>query len=92
MKKHYTLFAIIAFIVLTGIAQDEPRQSKQFYIGVFASPDLSFGKVPYPDSYFLSASNPNSNYNISKYSYTLGLEALYQMKDRVKQTHRCKIV
>ena len=83
MKKHYTLFVIVVLLCLTGVAQDEPRQPKQFYIGVFASPDLSFVNIPYPNSYFLSASNPNSNYNTSKYSYTVGLEALYQINTRL---------
>lgn len=80
--KHILSLILIIFLAHPFRAQDPYRTKKQFFLGVFASPDLSFTTNTVMNEGGQRIKNYKGNYNIPKFSFTAGLEALYQLNEK----------
>ncbi len=62
------------------------RPAGRFYTGGFISPDLSYSTIPRSNSGFPAIKNYQSDYDISKFSVTVGLEGMYQINQNLALT------
>lgn len=80
------ILIIIVFANITLFGQDEIRK-RQFYIGGFASPDISYRLLLNNTGINASTvSNSRDSYEIPKFGYTLGVNAFYQLNSRIALT------
>lgn len=93
MKTLRLIFAITVLSVTSLIAQDtipdtEPgyRPAGRFYTGGFISPDLSYSTIPRSNSGLPAIKNYQSDYDIAKFSVTVGLEGMYQINQNLALT------
>lgn len=93
MKTLRLILAITAFSGTALVAQDtipdiEPgyRPAGRFYTGGFISPDLSYSIIPRENSGMPAIRNYQSNYDIPKFSVTVGLEGMYQINENLAVT------
>ncbi len=93
MKTLRLIFAITVFSGTSLVAQDtipdtEPgyRPAARFYTGGFVSPDLSYSIIPRTNSGVPAIKNYQSDYDIPKFSVTVGLEGMYQINQHLALT------
>jgi hypothetical protein len=94
MKTLRLTLVLIALSVTSLSAQDtipgleEPayRPGGRFYTGGFISPDLSYSTIPRANSGMPAIKNYQSNYDVSKFSVTVGLEGMYQINQHLALT------
>ena len=70
------------FANITLFGQDEIRK-RQFFIGAFVSPDLSYRLLLNNTGTDLTLANSRDSYEIPKFGYTLGVNALYQLNSKI---------
>jgi len=77
--------SLLAQDTIPGISEIEPgyRPKNRFYVGAFVSPDLSYSIIQREDAGMASLKTNNSNYDISKFSVTVGFEAMYQVNQHL---------
>lgn len=70
------------------IPDTEPgyRPAGRFYTGGFISPDLSYSIIPRNNNGVPAIKNYQSDYDISKFSVTVGLEGMYQINQNLALT------
>lgn len=93
MKTLRLIFAIVLCSGTSLVAQDtipdtEPgyRPAGRFYTGGFISPDLSYSIIPRNNSGLPAIKNYQSDYDVSKFSVTVGLEGMYQINQNLALT------
>lgn len=93
MKTLRLIFIITALSGTSLVAQDtipdaEPgyRPAARFYTGGFISPDLSYSIIPRNNSGVPAIKNYQSDYDIPKFSVTVGLEGMYQINQHLALT------
>jgi hypothetical protein len=95
MKTPRLLHAFLLLISFSLTAQDtlndtfeEPvfRPGGEFYAGGFISPDLSWSSIPRQNTGSPVIKNYSSNYDLLKFSVTVGLEGMYQINQHLALT------
>jgi hypothetical protein len=94
MKTFRLTLVLIALSVSSLFAQDtipgleEPanRPGGRFYTGGFISPDLSYSTITRENTGMPAIKNYQSNYDIPKFSVTVGLEGMYQINQHLALT------
>lgn len=71
---------------IPGIEEPAFRPGGRFYAGGFISPDLSYSDIPRTNSHVPPIENYESNYDISKFSVTVGVEGMYQVNQHLSLT------
>ena len=79
------ILTIIVFANITLFGQDEIRK-RQFFIGGFASPDISYRLFLNNTGNDAIIANSRDSYEIPKFGYSLGVCALYQINTRIALT------
>ena len=79
------ILTIIVFANITLFGQDEIRK-RQFFIGAFVSPDFSYRLLLNNTGTAETVANSRDSYEIPKFGYTLGVNALYQFNSRIALT------
>ena len=93
MKTLRLIFAIMVLSPGAWMAQDtipdtEPgyRPAGRFYTGGFISPDLSYSRIPRDNNAVPAIKNYQPDYDVSKFSVTVGLEGMYQINQHLALT------
>lgn len=83
-----TVLSVTSLIAQDTIPDTEPgyRPAGRFYTGGFISPDLSYSIIPRSNSGLPAIKNYQSDYDIAKFSVTVGLEGMYQINQNLALT------
>lgn len=71
---------------IPGIEAPAYRPAGRFYTGGFISPDISYSRIERQNTGTRTIKNYQPNYDLSKFSVTVGLEGMYQINHHLALT------